>query len=135
MGRGHLTRAIIEGVCFAMRDSLEIMRQQGGLPSEVRAIGGGRAQVGFGCKHSPMCSGFPSPRRSPPPAPHTAVGIGMFGSVDDAAQTCIKSGASIEPNQALVARYDEMYSAYRQLYPALRDNFTALAGIVAGQRQ
>ena len=40
-GRAHLTRAVVEGVCFAMRDSLELMRQQGVSPSEVRAIGGG----------------------------------------------------------------------------------------------
>ena len=139
-GRGHLTRAILEGVCFAMRDSLEIMRQQGGLPSEVRAIGGGArsrlwlqtlANV-FGL---PIATTQPAGGAAYGAALLAAVGIGMFGSIDDAAQTCIKSGASIEPNQALVARYDEMYSAYRQLYPALRDNFTALAGIVAGQRQ
>ena len=139
-GRGHLTRAVIEGVCFAMRDSLEIMRAQGGLPSEARAIGGGArsrlwlqtlANV-FGL---PIATARPAGGAAYGAALLAAVGIGMFGSIDDAARTCIKPGTSVEPDASSVAQYDEMYDAYRQLYPALRDNFAALAGITAGRRQ
>ena len=139
-GRGHLTRAVVEGVCFAMRDSLELMRQQGVSPSEVRAIGGGArsrmwlqtlANV-FGL---PLATVQPAGGAALGAALLAAVGCGMFSSIQDAVQSCIKTGSAVEPEANLTTVYDELYDAYRQLYPALKSSFATLADINARQRQ
>ena len=139
-GRGHLTRAVVEGVCFAMRDSLELMRQQGVSPSEVRAIGGGArsrmwlqtlANV-FGL---PLATVLPAGGAALGAALLAAVGCGMFSSIQDAVQSCIKTGSAVEPEANLTTVYDELYDAYRQLYPALKSSFATLADINVRQRQ
>ena len=139
-GRSHLTRAVVEGVCFAMRDSLELMRQQGVSPSEVRAIGGGArsrmwlqtlANV-FGL---PLATVQPAGGAALGAALLAAVGCGMFSSIQDAVQSCIKTGDVVEPEASLTAVYDELYDAYRQLYPVLKNSFATLADINARQRQ
>ena len=120
-----------------MRDSLEIMRAQGGLPSEVRAIGGGArsrlwlqtlANV-FGL---PIATARPAGGAAYGAALLAAVGIGMFGSIDDAARTCIKPGTSVEPDASSVAQYDEMYDAYRQLYPRAAGQLRGACGHYGG---
>ena len=40
-GRAHLTRAVMEGVAFSMRDGLEVMRGLGTPDDDLRAVGGG----------------------------------------------------------------------------------------------
>ena len=137
--RGHLTRAVIEGVCFALRDSLELMRQQGASPREVRAIGGGArsrmwlqtlADV-FGL---PIATVQPSGGAAYGAALLAAVGCGMFGSVEEAVQACIETDSVVEPDNNAVAAYGELYGAYSRLYPALKGEFAALADLTAGQR-
>ena len=138
-GTGHLTRAVIEGVCFAMRDSLELMRRQGASPSEVRAIGGGArsrmwlqtlANV-FGL---PIATVQPAGGAAYGAALLAAVGCGMFHSVEDAAQSCIATSGAVEPDASLTTAYEELYHAYKRLYPALKEEFAALANITADHR-
>ena len=138
-GRGHLTRSIVEGVCFAMRDSLDLMRRQGVSPSEVRAIGGGArsrtwlqtlANV-FGL---PLATVQPAGGAALGAALLAAVGCGMFSSIEDAARSCIKTDNAVEPATNLAETYGELYNAYRQLYPALKSSFTTLADINTRQR-
>lgn len=136
---GHLTRAVVEGVCFAMRDSLELMKEQGVSPSEVRLIGGGArsrmwmqtlANV-FGL---PIATVQPSGGAAYGAAMLAAVGCGMFDSVDDAVRSCIDTASGAEPDAEETATYEELYGAYRRLYPALREEFRSLAEITAGQQ-
>jgi xylulokinase len=130
--RPQLVRAVVEGITFAMRDSLELMRELGARPDEVRASGGGArsplwrqvmADV-FGC----------SIRTSEVPqgAAHGAVllagvGAGVFGSVEEAARSALAWGAPLEPRPAEVALYEASYARYGELYPALRADFEAAA--------
>ena len=138
-GLGHMTRAVIEGVCFALRDSLELMRQQGIAPSEVRAIGGGArsrmwlqtlANV-FGL---PIATVRPSGGAAYGAALLAAVGCGMFDTTNDAVRSCITTERAAEPDTALSTAYEELYGAYRRLYPALKHEFAALARITAGKQ-
>ena len=132
----HMTRAVIEGVCFALRDSLELMRRQGASPSEMRAIGGGARsrlwlQTAADVFGIPIATINPAGGAAYGAALLAAVGCGMFGSVDDAVQSCIASERTSEPNPKMSAMYDELYGAYRRLYPALKDEFAALSGLAA----
>ena len=138
-GREHLVRAVMEGVCFVMRDSLELMRQQGVSPSGVRAIGGGvRSRVWLQMFADvfalPISTVQPSGGAAYGAALLAAVGCGMFDSIEDAVQSCIKIGIAVEPDASQAANYDELYGAYKRLYPALREEFANQAGIVAGQQ-
>ena len=58
-----------------------------------------------------------------------AVGCGMFHDIDEAARTCTSVGGTFEPNTNMTATYNELYGSYRRLYPALKDEFAALADI------
>lgn len=131
-GRPHLTRAVLEGITYAMRDSLELMRELGVTPDEVRASGGGAkspiwrqlmADV-FGCSivNSSVDHG----------AAHGAallagVGAGAFASVEEAAREGIRWGAPVGPNREAAEAYESAYRRYGLLYPALRDSFHAAA--------
>ena len=136
---GHLTRAVVEGVCFAMRDSLELMKLQGVSPSEVRAIGGGaRSRMWlqtlsdvFGL---PISTVQPSGSAAYGAALLAAVGCGMFSSVGEAARSCISARREVEPNIDSSAAYEELYGAYRRLYPALKNEFASLADIMGRRR-
>ena len=63
-----------------------------------------------------------------------AVGCGMFGSVEDAAQSCVKPDAVVEPDAHLTAAYEDLYGAYGRLYPALKGEFGKLANITAARQ-
>ena len=136
---GHLTRAVVEGVCFAMRDSLELMKLQGVSPSEVRAIGGGaRSRMWLQTLSDvfdlPISTVQPSGGAAYGAALLAAVGCGMFASIGEAVQSCISTESAVEPNTELSAAYEELYGTYRRLYPALKDEFASLADFTVRQR-
>ena len=138
--RAHLVRAVIEGACFALRDSLELMREQGASPAEARAIGGG-ARSGFWMQtladvfNMPIAAAQPAAGAAYGAALLAMVGCGMFGDVESAVRACVRTSVVAEPNPARAAEYDEIYDGYRRLYPALRERFAAHAGIGAGARR
>ena len=136
---GHLMRAVVEGVCFAMRDSLELMKLQGVSPSEVRAIGGGaRSRMWLQTLSDvfdlPISTVQPSGGAAYGAALLAAVGCGMFASIGEAVQSCISTESAVEPNTELSAAYEELYGTYRRLYPALKDEFASLADFTVRQR-
>ena len=59
-----------------------------------------------------------------------AVGAGTFGSIPEATDSWVspKDRTDLDPERARV--YDELYGAYRQLYPSLKDRFTDSAGLM-----
>ncbi len=138
-GLGHLTRAVIEGVCFAMRDSLELMKLQGVSPSEVRAIGGGaRSRMWL----QTLANAFGLPISTVEPAGGAgygaallaAVGSGVFDNVEDAVRACVRTQRAVEPDYKAAAIYEELYGAYRRLYPALKQEFASLAKSMAAHQ-
>ena len=137
--RAHLTRAVIEGVCFAMRDSLELMKNQGISPTQARAIGGGaRSSMWLRTLANifdlPIATVHPAGGAAYGAALLAAVGCGMFDTVDAAAQSCVATETAAMPDPSLTATYEDFYRAYRRLYPALADEFAALASITAARR-
>ena len=132
-GRGHLTRAVMEGVAFAMRDGLEIMRGLGVPDDDMRAVGGGarsplwmqlQADVyGRAVRRTVIDEG---------PAYGAAllggVAAGVFADVGEASERVRLRDEVTEPDAERARRYDELYATYTSLYPALRDAMHALAG-------
>jgi xylulokinase len=123
--RAHVTRAVIEGVCFALRDSLSILAELGLAPQQMLLTGGGakspfirrlQAEV-FGVSVTTV-------NREEGPAYGAAllaaVGVGAFSDLGAAARATLKRGAIERPDPAAHAAYEEPYRRFRGAYGAAR---------------
>jgi len=129
-GRAHLTRAVLEGVAFGMRDSLELMRAAGiKPPDQIRATGGGSRSplwrriladvLGASIVTTPSAEGAAQGA-----ATLAAVGAGWFDTVQDACRALVRIGETTPPSETGGA-YTNAYARYRELYPALAATFHA----------
>ena len=127
-GRAALTRAVLEGVAFGLRDSLELMSAIGmAPPSEVRATGGGSRSVVWrqiladvleaSVVTTPSAEGAASGA-----AMLAAVAAGWFPTVDAVCEAFVVLGDRVDPSPDL-APYRSQYERYRALYPALAPTF------------
>ncbi|MCB2307909.1 xylulokinase [Clostridium estertheticum] len=134
--RGDMTRSILEGVCFGLRDSLEILKSMGVEVKEVRVSGGGSkstlwkqilASV-FNLKVSSINS-----KEGPAygAAILAAVGCGLYDNVDDACNSLIKITDTIMPIEKDVDKYDKTYKIYASLYGCLKDKFKELSELAS----
>ena len=130
--RGHLVRAVMEGVTFALRDSLELMRRLGIDASESVAVGGGaRSQVWRQMQADVL--GVPVVRvGTSGGAPFgaailAAVGGGEFDSVEEACRAWIRPLDRLEPDAGATDVYAVGYGRYRKLYPRLKRHFAEQA--------
>ncbi len=133
--RAHLTRAVLEGVAFGLRESLDLMRARDVTPTEVRVSGGG-AQSGLWRRILATVLDTPLVHTT---TPHGAavgaallagVGSDVFPDIPTASQTAVRIEGRTAPMDE-VARYDALFDRYRALYPALTDQFDARAETVA----
>jgi xylulokinase len=129
-GRAHLTRAVLEGVAFGLRDSLELMRAAGiQPPDQIRATGGGSRSalwrriladvLGASIVTTPSAEGAAQGA-----ATLAAVGAGWFDTVQDACRALVRIGETTPPSKTGGA-YTNAYARYRELYPALAATFHA----------
>ena len=137
--RSHLARAVMEGVCLALRDSLELMREQGVYPQQARIIGGGARsslwrQTCADAFELPIATTQSNAGPAYGAALLAAVGCGIFADARQAVEACVKPGAAVHPNPANVAAYNELHHAYKRLYPALKDHFANLAEFAERRR-
>ncbi len=123
--RAHLTRAVLEGICFGLRDSLEIIAALGMNVSDVMITGGG-ANAPFVRQLQADVYGKPVVPVDQPEGPAlgaallAAVGVGGFRDLSTAAAT-IKRRPPVAPRAAAHAAYAAPYRRVARLYPALRD--------------
>jgi xylulokinase len=131
--RGHMTRALMEGVLFSLRDGIEVMRDLGVHPTEIRAIGGG-ATSPLWLQLQADVFGAPIHRMSiEEGAAYGAallghVAAGTFSSVDEATSVVRTRPELTEPDPNAAAVYEDTYAVYRSLYATLRDDMHRLAG-------
>jgi xylulokinase len=130
-GRAHLTRSVLEGVAFGLRDSLELMRATGVSGStQIRATGGGSVspvwrQILADVLDTSVVTTSTSEGAAQGAAMLAAVGAGWYPTVQDACASTIELGDAIAPSVD-AARYAGAYERYRELYPALAPTFHAL---------
>jgi xylulokinase len=131
-GRGHLTRAVMEGVAFSLRDGLEIMRGLGTPDDDLRAVGGG-ARSPLWMRLQADVYGRPIRRTVIDEGPAygaallAGVAAGVFADVEEASARVRVRAEVTEPDPERARRYDEQYAIYAGLYPALREAMHALA--------
>jgi xylulokinase len=130
----HLTRAVMEGVAFSLRDSLDIMVELGVAPAQIRATGGG-ARSPFWRQLLADILNCPIVRTEADEGPAygaallAGVAAGLFKSVDEAcAGIRLRSDVS-EPDPHRVQQYDAYHAAFRELYPAIRSSMHLLSDL------
>jgi xylulokinase len=123
--RGALVRAVLEGVAYGLRDSLELLRGLGVQPETARASGGG-ARSDLWLRIVASVLGVPIERTAVEEgaaygaALLGAVAAGEFADVDEAVRVCVRVRDTVEPDPEWQAAYEERYPRFRELYPALR---------------
>jgi xylulokinase len=132
--RGHMIRAILEGVTYAMRDSLAIFEDLGVPIRQIRASGGGarsplwrqiqadmfgRKVVTINTEEGPAYG----------VALLAAVGGGEFKDVREACAATIRVAEETSPTRSTRKYYDRALPIYRQLYRSLKDDFKRIAAL------
>jgi xylulokinase len=131
-GLPHMTRAVMEGVVFSLRDSLEIMRELEVTVDQIRSTGGG-ARSALWRQLQADVYGVPIHRTTADEGPaHGAallsgVVAGVYRDVDEACSTVRLREEVTEPDPERTRIYEEHYEVYRSLYPATESAMHRLA--------
>ena len=130
--RADMTQAVLEGVAFALRDSLEVAKSLGIHLERTKICGGGaksplwRKMIAnilnlkvdaIESEEGPALGG----------AMLAAVACGEYASVEEIADKVVKVTETILPEPELAQRYDERYAQFKEIYPACRPVFALLA--------
>lgn len=126
--RADMTQAVLEGVAFALRDSFEVAKSLGIKIERTKICGGGaksplwkkmianilnlKVDV-IESEEGPAMGG----------AMLAAVANGEFASVEEAAAKIVKIVDTVEPEPELVAKYEERYQQFKQIYPTVKALF------------
>ncbi len=127
--RGHMTRAVLEGVAFGLKDSFTLIQNAGlGAITQVRASGGGTKgalwrQILASVLDAELVTVNTTEGAAYGAALLSGVGTDTWADVSIACQTCIKITGSTQPEPSQVDVYRKAYSLYQELYPALQPTF------------
>jgi xylulokinase len=132
--KAHLIRAVMEGVSYSQRDSLEVLRAMGVKISTMIACGGGGTSALW---RQMLADVFSCPVQTAAskegPALGAAIlagtGVGIFKSVEQGCDAVVKVNAPQKPCGENSKQYEEYYELYRKLYPAMKESFCLLAAL------
>ena len=123
--RADMTQAVLEGVAFALRDSFEVAKSLGIKIERTKICGGGAKSplwkkiianvlnVKVDVIESEEGPGYGG-------AMLAAVACGEYASVEDAAAKLVKVIDTVEPDADLVAKYENRYQQFKEIYPACK---------------
>ena len=133
-GRGHMVRSVMEGVAYAMRDSLSIIEEMGIPVRQVRVSGGGSKSPlwrqiqadAFGYKASTI-----NAEQGPAygVALLAAVGDGAFKNIEEACAATIRVVEETPINKAGKKAYDAAFPLYQKLYQSLKNDFKTITAL------
>jgi len=126
--RAHVVRAILEGVAFSLRDSLEIFRDMNVPVESIRLGGGGARSILWRQIQADVYAHAVDIVQAEEGAAYGAallagVGGGLWKSVDHACADVVRVVDRIEPDATAVKVLEPLYRSYRELYPALHKVF------------
>jgi xylulokinase len=118
---GHLHRAVMEGVAFASRRNIEIMKSRGNQLERLVAAGGG-AKTRLWLEIKAAAYGCPILTTTDPEcgvlgcAMLAGVGAGIFGDLDDAVRRLVRYDAEIQPDPRWSERYERIAVFFNRVY-------------------
>jgi xylulokinase len=133
--RSHMTRAVLEGVAFGIKDSFTLIQKAGlGSIDQVRISGGGAKSVLWRQIIADVLGVELVTVNTTEGAAYGAallagVGAGSFNTVQEACEAAIQITGRTTPSD-VTQLYQQFYPRYRALYPALASEFKALAELV-----
>ena len=133
--RAHMARAVLEGVAYGMRDSLDIMRGMGVTVGEVRCSGGGARspfwrEIMADVCNAPMATLNVEEGPAFGAAILAMVGSGLYSNVEQACTHIITATGCIEPTPAHTAQYDRWFREDQAAYTALAPTFKRTAALL-----
>jgi xylulokinase len=132
----HMTRAVLEGVAFGLRDSFELIRGAGlGHIDQVRVSGGGARsalwrQILANVLNTELVTVNTTEGAAYGAALLAGVGAGIWSDVDAACDSAIQIVDRVIPQMQPVDQYSQAYPIYRGLYATLKPTFDALTSLV-----
>ena len=127
--RGHMTRAVLEGVAFGLKDSFTLIQNAGlGEIRQVRASGGGVKgalwrQILASVLEADLVTVNTIEGAAFGAALLAGVGAGNWPDVVTACRSAIELTGVTHPDSLQVKKYRKSYALYQELYPALRESF------------
>ncbi len=134
--RAHFSRAVLEGVAYALDDTFQIFRELGVPVTQVRASGGGAKSAVWRQIHADV-TGYAHTTLSVDEGPALGaailamVGTGAYSTVADACRSVIQTVDTTAPQADAHRAYQKFTPIYRALYPALKDQFAAVSQAVS----
>ena len=130
--REDMTQAVLEGVVFGLRDSLEVARKQGIDIRRTTLCGGGaKSPLWRKMVANILNVTVDIPKTEEGPSMGGAmlamVACGVYASVEDACKAIVEIVGSEEPDEELTAKYENRYQAFKKLYPACKDFYKSLS--------
>ena len=130
--RGHLYRAVLEGIGFGFRQNLEVMAEMNASPSRVVAVGGG-ARNELWLQIMSDITGIPQdlPERTTGAAYGDAflagLASGIVPSLESLRSDWVRIARTIQPEPSVRSRYDDHFDIFRRLSTSTRDEVRRLA--------
>jgi len=130
--RADLTQAVLEGVAFAIRDSVEVARSLGIEINSSKICGGG-AKSALWKKIMANVLGItlecPASEQGPGMggAMLAMVACGVYPTVADACEKLVSVASVVEPDAGLTAKYEKRYAQFKKIYPACKALFADFA--------
>lgn len=129
--RADLTQAVLEGVAFAIRDSVEVAKSLGiSVTSSMICGGGAKSPLWKRIMANVLNIPLNSPASEQGPGMGGAmlamVACGEYATVQDACNAMVSVASTVEPEPELAALYEKRYQQFRQIYPACKNLFAEL---------
>lgn len=130
-GPDEIIRSVLEGIAFALCDSVELLRSAGWEGTALRALGGG-AKSDLWKEIIASATGLALEEINVDEGPGlgaailAGVGAGVYKDIGEASDSIISVTRVVEPNLAWRETYQELYGVYKELYPALKGSFDRL---------
>ncbi len=127
--RVYMTRALLEGVTFGLKDSFTLTQHAGlGQIAQVRVSGGGTKgalwrQIMASVLDAELVTVNTTEGAAYGAALLAGVGVASWNSVEETCSACIKIIGFTQPVPAEAEMYRRSYDVYRELYPALKSSF------------
>lgn len=129
--REDMTQAVLEGVAFGIRDSLEAVKQLGiQINSSMICGGGAKSPLWKKILANVLNIELITPETEQGPAYGgailAAVACEEYASVNDAVKKLVSITEKVVPDKKIAERYERRYQTFRKLYPALKSIFTEI---------
>ncbi len=137
-GKGHIFRAILDGIAFEQRLQLEGLDEALEHPVQTLYVlgGGSRSalwrQIIADVTRRPVVACREIETTSLGAGMHAAAAVGWYDSIAEAAAAMSDEGARHEPDERAAARYDRLFSVYREIYPRNQELFGELRDALRG---